>query len=1123
LIVRTSAVFALFAAITFSQTVTTGEVTGTVMDPSGAVIPGASIVLKSVDTGESRAMQSNSTGVYRFVFVKPGTYNISASSAGLKSDSGRLIAAVGQVEIVDLNLKPDQPKEVVLVTDAAPLLNADNANITYTVSQRELELLPLPGGDLVGVAYATPTVVLNNRYGNGNFAAEGLGSMSTRFTLNGVDNMDPEFNTNNYGTTGMLLGVNEIQEVSIIQNPYEGQYGRQAGTQINYVTKSGSNVFHGNLLYNYNDTILNANDFFNNSTGVPRPKAVSNQYGAALGGPIVRDKLFFFADTEGLRFAAPGSLNVIAIPSPALESYALRSVQPSQVPLYQKMFDVYNAAPGHENAVPVTNGPGLLQDKGGALGCGRLAGTPTGTDGVLGRDVSCAQAWGSTISSNTSEWLLSARVDYNLNSRHRLFFRFKTDHGSLPVSTSPINPAFNIVSTQPDYEGQINHTYILTSRLVNNFIGAVTYNDYVQNFVNLADALQLFPLRIYVRNGGANGSFGLTPIGAPSNNPLGRRSGQLQLIDDISYSAGRHSLKAGLNYRYNRLTDLSFSPGAYEGQYSLRRLDELTSGVLNPASGSNYFQLYSRYPVQHLRLHNFALHIQDQWALTQRVKLSATLRIDHDSNPDCLDRCFSRMNTPFPQLAKGVSIPYNASIQTGLENAFYHGEPVVFQPRVSLVYSPVRSKGTVVRGGIGLFADSYPTLFISRLAGNVPNVFFSSIHQGLVATGIVPGSAASIASASASAFQNGFANGATLSGLQQSVAPAFFSPPGYYSLPSAIKTPKYLEWSLEIQQQIGRNGVFIARYAGNHGYDVFLVNPNVNASADPSIYITGFGGLPSATPDPRFQVVSQLSNKGFSNYDALVVLFRRTLSHGLQSQVGYNWSHALDTISNGGLGGLVSFSYDSVSGQISPANSRSRTYGNADYDIRHQLTGQFLWDIPVRFQNRTFRSIFGGWSAGAKLNAHTGTPFSVINSDIAGQLSNSFGGTVLANVLDSRVRTSCSSSAVDVPCFTSAQFGTTATQIDLGNRSRNSFRAPAVFNLDSSLYKSIAVTERLRVTLGLTAYNVLNHPNFADPNSDVANSGLGLVTSTTPNPSGPYGLYGGPSGRAIILNTKIAF
>ncbi len=1099
-----------------SQTIATGEITGTVTDPAGKVILGATVHLKSSDTGETRAVQSNLSGVYRFVFVRPGAYEIAGISEGLKSDTGSLLAAVGQVQILDLHLKLEEPKTVVFVTDAAPVLNKDNADFVYTISTRQLDVLPLPGGDLTGVAYSVPGVVINNnvRFGaTGNFVLQGIGSVSNLFTVNGADDMDPYTNLNNSGTTGMLLGANEIREASVIQNAFEGQYGRQAGAQVNYVTKSGTNSYHGNLMYSYNGTQLNANDFFANATGIPRALAISNQYAASFGGPIVRNKLFFFADTEGLRFAVPVPNQVAAVPSPALQGYALKTIQASQVPFYQAMFDLYNAAPGVGRSIPVVTGSGPLQDRSGKLGCGRLAGTPTGDGRTFGITASCAQAWETNASTLISEWLLSVRMDYNLTANQRMFFRFKTDHGFLPVNFNYVSPLFNVFSRQPDYEGQMNHTFLITPRFVNHFIGSVSYNDYVSEVPDLKAAIQALPVQIVIRDGGANGGS-IAPVGAPAMYPMGRRAGQFQAVDDISYSRGGHVFKAGVNYRYNPESDLGYAAFVDVGKFTLFRLDDFASGVL---TASRYAQNFTVNPVHHLRLYNVGIYIQDQWAPTPNLKVTATVRFDRSGNPLCTDHCFARLADPFPDLGKGLSIPYNQSIRAGEANAFYGVESIVAQPRLSLAYSPRWSSTTVFRGGLGLFSDLYPASFAGQLGINPPNTFFPSIQTGSINSG-GPGSAPAIAAASANAFERGFASGATLEQLQQAVAPAPYGPPDYTSLPSTVRSPKFLQWSLEIQHQFSVHEVLALRYMGNRGYDIFVINPNSNANADPAFYPNGFLGLPTSRPDARFSRVWQYTNNGYANYHSLMMSFRHAFGRGFQGQISYVWSHALDTVSNGGL---LMYSYTSMSGQIDQANLRSLNYSNADYDVRHNLSGDFIWEGPFKLRNRFMNAVLGKWSAGGKLSAHSGTPFSVINNAV--YPSASFGGVALAEVLDPGIRTVCGRSAIDFPCFTGSQFTPAATQASLGNVPRNSFRGPGFLNVDSSLWKTVALGDRVRMVFGASAYNLLNHPNFVVPNADTASPGLGLITSTTVNPSGPYGWYGGPSGRALVVTGKLAF
>ncbi len=381
---------------------------------------------------------------------------------------------VGQVTQADLIAKVQSVQQVVEVTEALSGVDTENANLTTTYGTHQIEDLPLPGGDLTAIAFTAPGIVLSTGMGYGNFSSHGLPATSNLFTINGNGYNDAYLNLNNSGASNLLLGQNEIDEASVVQNGYSVQYGRQAGAQVNYVTKSGTNQFHGNLLYNWNGDALNANDFFNNANGVARPRAVSNQYGASIGGPILKDKLFFFADAEGIRYVLPAT-GVVTVPSPALQNYILATVSPAQQSLYQQAFSIYNNAPGVSRAIPIANGNGPLQDATGNLGCGQLAGTPDLSGGVFGTNVACGDAYGVNGSNQNKEWLMTTRVDYNINEKQKINFRFKTDHGLQPTATNLIDPALNVQSNQPQYEGQINHTYVLSPTTVNNFIGSVLY------------------------------------------------------------------------------------------------------------------------------------------------------------------------------------------------------------------------------------------------------------------------------------------------------------------------------------------------------------------------------------------------------------------------------------------------------------------------------------------------------------------------------------------------------------------------------------------------------------------------------------------------------------------------
>jgi hypothetical protein len=1104
-----------------AQTSTTGDLAGTVIDSSGAVVPNATVTAKDVRNGESRTVQSNSSGSYRFTFLKPSEYQLSSSMPGLKSDISLVTVGVSQVQTVDLTLKPQEAKEVINVTDAAPLLQTENANLASTYSTKQMEVLPTPGGDITTVAFTVPGIVVSTGAGYGNFSSHGLPGTANLFVTNGNDNMDPYLNLNNSGASNLTLGANEVDQASVVQNGYTGQYGRQAGATVSFTTKSGSNDYHGTLLYTYNGSFMNANDFFNNATGTDRARSISNQYSASFGGRVIKDKLFFFVDTEGLRYVLP-TTGVSSLPSQALQNYTLANVTAAQRPFYQQAFGLYNAAPGRAHAVPVSNGDGLLQDSNQALGCGALAGVKTGVgNGVFGVNTSCADAFGVNLSNQNSEWLLATRVDYKINDKQNIFFRFKTDHGLQPTATSAISPLFNAQSNQPAYEGQVTHTWVLNPHMVNNFIGSSSYYSAIFGPANLQASLAAFPLYLQLLDGGANGTGGFDPLGINTGSfPQGRRVGQAQIVDDFSYTHGAHALKFGVNYRYDRVADTGLQRLTVGGRYQFVGLDEFSSGQINPATGSNYAQRFTPLLTAHIRDYEAGIYMQDEWSVLRNLKITAALRFDRSANPTCLDKCFALLNSSFDTLTKGATIPYNQSITSGNSHAFYSVESVVPQPRVGVVYNPGWSKNTVFRGGVGLFSDTGPALVASNIFVNAPNVFTPTIRTGSVNFSGA-GSAQAIAVATGQAFQSGFSNGLTLAQFQQALAPVAFTPPAYYGIPNNTLDPKYLEWSFEIQQQIGAKNVFTASYVGNKGYDLFLINAKLNGAASAASYPNGFAGLPAVSPDPRFRIITQLTNNGISNSNGLSLEMRRAFGHGFQGRISYTWAHSLDVISNGGF--LPFNITDSQASQLNPLSLKNLNYGSADYDIRHNVTGDFFWEMPVKFQNRAMNAVLGGWTVSGKLFARTGAPFSVTNSRIAARLSPAMGGSTLAAVLDPNIQTSCTN--VNQTCFNTSQFASLTSQNSFGNFPRNSFRAPGYFDIDTSLMKTLKLTERVKFTLGASAFNTLNHPNFGTPGENVSAAGLGIIANTVASPASPYGSFQGSavSGRVLTITGRLSF
>src|SRR5579863_7030106 len=293
------AVALVLACVSVAQNIVTGGLSGTVTDPTGAVISNAKVNLKSNSEGSVQTTITGATGLYNFPLLKPGTYTVSISQSGFQSVNESVDVQLGQIATANLKLVVGNTAETVEVSGQAPLLQTEDANISTTYNEAQIQQLPNPGGDITSYAQTAPGVLMNTGGNFGNFSAFGLPSTSNLFTLNGNDENDPFLNLNNSGSSNLLLGQNEVQEVAVVSNGYTGQYGRQAGVQVDYSTKSGSNAFHGNASYWFNSSGFNANEWFLKESEVAhgqpnqQPFAVNNMWAGAIGGPIVKNKLFF--------------------------------------------------------------------------------------------------------------------------------------------------------------------------------------------------------------------------------------------------------------------------------------------------------------------------------------------------------------------------------------------------------------------------------------------------------------------------------------------------------------------------------------------------------------------------------------------------------------------------------------------------------------------------------------------------------------------------------------------------------------------------------------------------------------------------------------------------------------
>jgi hypothetical protein len=1115
---------AVMAPSLMAQSLISGDLTGTVTDPSGAVVSGATVNIKSDATGATRTTTTNSNGAYRFSLLQPGSYTVTATASGFSKAQSMATVAIGQATIADVKLAVGATTQTVEVTTAAPLVQADNADLSTNFNQNMIANQPNGGNDLTYVAQTAPGVTMNVGQGYGNFSAYGLPATSNLFTVNGENDMDPYLNLNNSGATNLTLGKNEVQEATVISNAYSGQYGQQAGAQVNYVTKSGTNNWHGDAAYWWTGSSMNANDWFNNLNNTPRPFANNNEWAASIGGPIKKDKLFFFVNNEGIRYIVPASTPVY-VPSPIFMSQTLNNlaaVAPTEVGLYSKLFSLYNSPTNSYNYGAISNNflPGS---------CGDAAGV-----GAFTAD-NCFVTGQATPALPGTEYIISGRIDYNLSDSDHLWWRFRMDHGTQATQPDAFdNTNLAAASYQPSYDGQGQWNHVFSPNVTNQFIYAGSYYRAIftqQNPAAFSQDGRSYSIigagfNIGDQNGITNYAYAF---------PQGRNVTQYQFVDDLSWTKGAHALKFGANFRRYDITDYAFSTINNPEVLLLSQLDFFNGGA---------YQTRQNFPERQsepVALWGLGVYAQDEWRVSRSLKLTLAIRAEKNSNPVCQTNCSQLLDGTFSTLAAtgaiNVQQPYNSFIDAGRHQIFRSTDTLNWAPRFGFAWSPGGSDKTVVRGGFGMFYDAFPAVIGDAFMTNLPNEVNvrvttpgAAIGNCLALGACVPwGDTTTAASpynqgqASATAIQTGFGNGASWNSLHNDLGPLFRTP-GFNSNSGTFHTPYWEQWSIGIQQAVGDKTALGLTYVGNHGVRIPINNQGVNAF-DPG----GFAGFPTSPQGVQgfapgdtfspFAVVQEYYSAGVSNYNGLTATFSQRMTYGFTVQASYTWSHTFDEESNAGgepYNGSSSLRY-----QVNPFCLRCNNYGNADYDIRSSFNASFVWNTPWKFSEKYVDGALGGWTLSMNFFARSGLPFTVIDGNTA--VAN-FGPTSVVGEIVPGVApqpTSCTNGFSQ--CLNPAAFTDAGTTFPV--QRRNMFRGPGFFDSDFSINKNFKLTERLAFGVGANFYNVFNHPNFTNPDGTMGDTTFGNITTTTAPPTGPYGSFfpGLPSGRIIQFQGKLVF
>jgi len=1101
-------VVVLLAQVLSAQSLTSGDIAGVVRDPSGGVIQSATVTLKSLDTGATQAGTTDSSGEYRFRLLKPGRYSVTAGQTGFQKLEKTVEVTVGSITTVDIQLTVGQATQTVEVTGEAPLVNTEpSTNTNFTTQQ--LAQLPSAGGDITNIAYTAPGVLVNITGGYGNFEINGLPATSNLFTVNGENDMDPYFNINNSGASNLTLGQNELQEASVIANPYGGQYGQLSGAQVSYVTMSGTNQFHGNAEYWWNGRVMNSNDWFSNYYGNPKPFSNANQWAARIGGPIRKDKTFFFADTEGLRFILP-NVFTNTIPTPAFATAVLNNVttkEPAEANAYKTMLGLWANSPGAASAVPIPN----------PSACSSL--TLPGYDAAT---TPCAENANGSANLLGWEWILAFKIDQKIGNNDNLFFRYKGDHGLQPTTIDHINSNFDALSSQPAYDMQFGETHIVSARSTNDFRG--TFSHYVAQFAqNPAKVAATFPYGI-----DTSGTVPFSGFNAQGDFPQGRNISQYQFIDDFTLNHGKHNFKFGENFRRYDVSDHNFffnNPVVYFG-YNSSGLQNFVNGLAYQYRKSD--NLASDVPIA---MWGVGIYAQDEWSATSNLKLTLAFRVERNSNPVCQFNCFANFVSSYTALPSFTSpnpgsVPYSADIKPNQHQAYPGVDPLVYSPRIGFSWSPGTDHKTVVSGGFMLAYDNPPAGLVDDLLSNPPVSVAIRVRPSGGTLPFDPAGGAATWQASA----NAFSLNETYTQISSSLHAlgSTFNAPGVTSIVGTLHAPMVREWNLQLQRQVSNDIVLAVNYAGNSTTRLPYSNAWPDAYDAYGLY-PGVPGIPSSQPVPNYLQFTQVQSGAIANYNGVSFIVTKRFAHAVSAHFSYTFSHAIDECSNGCIFGSGN---GDIGGQINPLSLRANNYGNSDYDIAHSFVGDFVVNPTFHPGSRVVGAIVNGWQFSGKIFWRSGLPYTVgdgYNSALGGA-----GGAIFGTPLGQGWGgLSCGEAAagapgVAIPCIDSSKYldsSIISNFTEWSPATRNQLFGPHYFDLDFNVYRNFSITERVKLGIGVQAFNVLNHPNFGQPDGTLGDGSTGVIGGTLATTTSPYGSFLGfdESVRVVQLSGKITF
>jgi hypothetical protein len=1034
---RTLLVSAACAALSFTAAAygqTTASLTGVVTDPTGAVVPNAAIKVTALSTGTERNAVTDSAGIYVVPSLQPGDYKIVVQSSGFGLYTvPRIQLDVDQKITINAQLSVNSEGQTVEVNSAASVIVSDTITVGSVIDQRTVQELPLNGRHFLDLTVLTPGGVTPPSAGSLTAPSRGLGANSfitagnredsVNFQINGVNLNDIAQNQITFQPS-----VNTVSEFKINNSTYSAEYGRSSGSIVNVSTRSGTNKFHGEVFDYFRNNYLDARNYFNRAPA--KQNALKrNNFGAALGGPILRDKAFFFASYEGLRQHQDLLLN----------GGVLSAAQRAQV-----------AQVNNPTAVALTALIPIANDATGKRFTGTAAG-PVNVDQYTG----------------------DVFTQFSPKNQAHIFYAFQKDIRTEPNLQGNNIPGFGDHRSAHRQVGTASFYHIFSPTLSNEArIGgnrisiAFTPNVLLNpSTLGIGDGINL-PVGIP--------QISLSDVGTNFGGPAGFSQGRTDNLglfnDTLTYLRGKHTIKVGGEYR----RQVANSFGDDTGSLTFNNFGTVSSTGVVTANGfvngyANAFAITPTAVNSRVFVNAAAAFLEDNFKLASNLTLELGLRFEWNGTPtEGADR-FVNFDPTTASLVR-VHKPYDQNYN--------------YEPRVGFTWDPYKDGKTIVRSGYAIMADQPVSNAVTGLAGNPPfatGVSYSSSTTPISVANIYTAAAGS--SIAVNAIQPNFANAYTET------------------------------YNFNIQQQLPQSVLLTVGYFGSQGKHL-RVRINENQPTNGTSASRPFQAISTTSAyKPGVSLaaanIAEVASISKSNYNGLWVTATKSLSHGLQFLATYNWTKSMDLNSLGSQGGYA----------LQDTNNPRSNYGLSDFDVRHRVAANAVWDVPVISHIANDR-IFGGfrvsgieqWQTGNPVNITTTSTYTGVSgllhpnqlAPVATALSNNANGNV--NFFIAPV---CNQGGPVVAGCVFQNPGTTSTS--------GVITGPRFSNLDMSLEKNTKITERVNFQLRLDAFDVANHASFANPTSSDASTAFGQISATR------FPVADSGSSRQLQLVGKVTF